>query len=132
MVERDTVPVVFQKAYDLTLWYADHTVRFPKAYRFTLAERVQGVLFDLIAFLQDAAYGKGRQASLVGAQDCVDKLRLWNRLAKDLKCMNQRQYAFASKQIEEIGKQVGGWSRAEKRKPAEGIGTVALSREPRR
>jgi len=33
----DTTPVVFQKAYDLTLWYAEHTARFPKGYPFALA-----------------------------------------------------------------------------------------------
>lgn len=108
-------PVVFQMAYDLTLWYADHTTKFPKGYRFTLADRIQEVLFDLLAALQGAAYKREPRGALEGAQECVDRLRLWNRLAKDLKCLNQRQYSFASKQIEEIGKQIGGWSRAQRR-----------------
>ncbi|GMV67517.1 MAG: hypothetical protein AMXMBFR75_33070 [Candidatus Hinthialibacteria bacterium] len=112
MPQFETGPIVFQKAYDLTLWYADHTTRFPKGYRFTLADRIQEVLFSLLGVLQNAAFGKDRKQSLRAAQDCIDQLRLWNRLAKDLKCLNQRQYSFASKQIEEIGKQIGGWNRS--------------------
>ena len=110
--KQDTTPVVFQKAYDLTLWYADHTTKFPKGYRFTLADTIQGGLFGLLAALQDAAYGKDRKAALRVSQEFVDRLRLWNRLARDLRCLNQRQYSFASKQIEEIGKQIGGWNRS--------------------
>ena len=108
-------PVVFQMAYDLTLWYAEHTTKFPKGYRFTLADRIQEVLFDLLAALQEAAYKREPRSALEGAQECVDRLRLWNRLSKNLGCLNQRQYSFASKQIEEIGKQIGGWSRMQRR-----------------
>jgi len=105
-------PVVFQHAYDLTRWDADRTATFPKTHRFTLGDRVQAVLFGLLSVLQDAAYGKGRSEALARAQDCVDKLRIWNRLARDLRCVSPKQYAYAAKRIEGIGRQVGGWSRS--------------------
>ncbi|HXG60368.1 MAG TPA: diversity-generating retroelement protein Avd [Planctomycetota bacterium] len=105
-------PIVFQHAYDLTRWYADRTAAFPKTHRFTLGDRVQTTLFDLLSVLQDAAYGKGRAEALIRAQDCMDKLRLWNRLARDLRCVSPKQYAYAAERIEEIGRQVGGWSRS--------------------
>ncbi len=73
---------------------------------------MQETLLDLLAVLQDAAYGKRRTDSLARAQDHVDKLRLWNRLARDLRCISPKQYAYAVERIEEIGRQVGGWSRS--------------------
>jgi hypothetical protein len=105
-------PIVFQHAYDLTRWYSDRTAGFPKPHRFTLGDRVQETLLDLLAVLQDAAYRKRRADSLARAQDHVDRLRLWNRLARDLRCISPRQYAYAAERIEEIGRQVGGWSRS--------------------
>jgi hypothetical protein len=105
-------PIVFQHAYDLTRWYADRVAGFPKPHRFTLGDRIQDALFDLLAVLQDAAYGKRRGESLDKAQDLVDRLRLWNRLARDLRCVSPKQYACAAEKIEGIGRQVGGWSRS--------------------
>jgi len=50
---------------------------FPKFHRFTLADRIENGLFDLVAVLQDAAYGKSRGEALARAQDLADRLRLW-------------------------------------------------------
>jgi hypothetical protein len=105
-------PVVFQQAYELTQWYAQRTPGFPKTHRLTLGDRLEEALFDLLAFLQDAAYGKNRSVSLSKAQDQVDRLRLWNRLARDLKCISPKQYVYAAERIEEVGRQIGGWNRS--------------------
>ncbi|MBI2930253.1 MAG: diversity-generating retroelement protein Avd, partial [Planctomycetes bacterium] len=107
-----TEPIVFQQAYDLTQWYAQRTPGFPKTHRLTLGDRLEHALFDLLAFLQDVAYGKNRAVVLSKAQDQVDRLRLWNRLARDLKCIRPKQYTYAAERIEEIGRQVGGWTRS--------------------
>jgi hypothetical protein len=110
--KRVTEPVVLQQAYDLAIWYAERTATFPKAYRHTLADKLQAGMLGLVESLQDAAYGKRRADALERAQDAVDRLRLWNRMAKDLRCVSLKQYAYAAERIEEIGKQIGGWRKA--------------------
>jgi len=112
MKSTSTEPIVFQQAYDLTQWYAQRTPGIPKTHRLTLGDRLEHALFDLLAFLQDAAYGKNRAVVLSKAQDQVDRLRLWNRLARDLKCISPKQYTYAAERIEEIGRQVVGWTRS--------------------
>lgn len=107
-----TVPVLFQHAYDLAIWYSERMERFPKAYRFTLADRIQEGLLVLVERIQDTVLGKHRKESLGQAQNIVDRLRLWNRMAKDLRCLDTKQYAFAAERIEAIGKQIGGWRRS--------------------
>jgi len=79
--------VVFQRAYDLAVWYAERVTTFPKGFRHSLSDRIHGTLFDLVEALQDAAYAKERAGALRRAQDLVDRLRLWNRLATDLRCL---------------------------------------------
>jgi hypothetical protein len=44
----------------------------------------------------------------------LEILRFQVRLAKDLECLQVKSYAFAAKQIDEIGKLVGGWLRSGK------------------
>jgi len=112
MKTASTESIVFQHAYDLTQWYAQRTPGFPKTHRITLGDRIEHALFELLASLQDAAYGKNRAVVLSKAQDHVDRLRLWNRLARDLKCVSPKQYTYAADRIEEIGRQVGGWTRS--------------------
>ncbi|MBI2932571.1 MAG: four helix bundle protein [Planctomycetes bacterium] len=89
MKSTSTEPIVFQQAYDLTQWYAQRTPGFPKTHRLTLGDRLEHALFDLLSCLQDAAYGKNRASALSQSQDHVDRLRLWNRVAKDLKCISK-------------------------------------------
>ena len=119
------LPIVFQEAYDLTVWYANHVVQFPKGFRFTLGDRIQGCLFGLLETLQDAAYSRARRRPLESAQKAVDRIRIWNRLAQDLGCLSFRQCAYAGERIESIGKQIGGWARASAAESEErdGVGT---------
>ena len=44
----------------------------------------------------------------------LEIFRFQMRLAKDLECLQVKSYAFAAKQIDEIGKLVGGWLRSGK------------------
>jgi hypothetical protein len=44
----------------------------------------------------------------------LEILRFQIRLAKDLKCLQVKSYAFAAKQLDEIGRLVGGWLKSGK------------------
>lgn len=39
----------------------------------------------------------------------LELLRVCMRLVCDMKCLEVRQYEYFSKQIDEIGRQLGGW-----------------------
>lgn len=99
MSEKD--PVVFEQAYDLFLRCCGHVERFPKTLRFTLGDRIQTAMLDLLQHLQEAMYRRDRGAALLEAQDCVDRMRLYNRLAKDLRCLSLNQYLYSAERIEE-------------------------------
>ena len=42
----------------------------------------------------------------------VEKLCILIRLASDLRCMDVRRYEFAARALDEIGRMVGGWIKA--------------------
>ena len=106
--------VVITKTYDLILWSCNHTGRFPRQHRFVLGERRERSLYDLLETLIQAKYSRERTPLLNDANLKLEILRFQVRLAKDLECLQVKSYAFAAKQIDEIGKLVGGWLRSGK------------------
>ena len=106
--------VVITKTYDLILWSCNHTGRFPRQHRFVLGERLERSLYDLLETLIQAKYSRERTPLLNDANLKLEILRFQVRLAKDLECLRVKSYAFAAKQIDEIGKLVGGWLRSGK------------------
>lgn len=106
--------VIITKTYDLILWSCNHTGRFPRQHRFVLGERLERSLYDLLETLIQAKYSRERTPLLNDANLKLEILRFQVRLAKDLQCLQVKSYAFAAKQIDEIGKLVGGWLRSGK------------------
>ena len=101
--------LVITKTYDLILWSCNHTGRFPRQHRFVLGERLERTLYDLLETLIQAKYSRDRKPLLDDANLKLEILRFQMRLAKDLQCLQVKSYGFAAKQIDEIGKFVGGW-----------------------
>ena len=101
--------MVITKTYDLVLWSCNHTSKFPRNHRFVLGERIERTLYDLLETLIQAKYSRDRKPFLDDANLKLEVLRFQVRLAKDLQCLRANSYEFASKQINEIGKLVGGW-----------------------
>lgn len=114
---------IFSRTYDFLLWLLPQASRFPRAYRFTLAERVQRRALDLQETLIAAGLRRGpeRAARLREADAQLAQLRQALRLCKDLDFLTIGQYEHAAGRLAEIGRLLGGWQRAgEKSGPGEG------------
>lgn len=100
---------VIQKTYDLLLWTVGHTVKFPRAYRFALGDRLERQLYGVLEDLLRAKFTKERAVILEGVNLELEILRFQFRLARDLQCLSLTSYGFAAKEVNEVGKMVGGW-----------------------
>jgi len=105
-------PVVIAKLYDLILWTIPHLEKFPRNHKFTIGDRIETLLLDILELLIEAAYTKNKVNALNQANVKLEKFRFLVRLSKDLKLISNKQYQFANKNIEEIGKQIGGWKKS--------------------
>jgi hypothetical protein len=74
-----------------------------------LGERIERNLHGLLETLIQAKYSKSRHGLLEKANLSLEVLRFQIRLAKDLRCLKATSYGFASKAIDDIGRQVGSW-----------------------
>mgnify|MGYP000992876547 CR=1 FL=1 len=100
---------IFQKTYELILWIYPAVNKFPKTQRFVLGQQIENTVLDLLKLIIQANAERSKLPHLRQASVELDKLRIIIRLAKDLKFLSIKQYGFATKNINEIGKMLGGW-----------------------
>jgi hypothetical protein len=66
--------VIVTKSYDLVLWLLPRIERFPRAYRFTVGERLTNAALDLLLGLVEAAYSRDKRAPLANASTSTNTL----------------------------------------------------------
>lgn len=108
-----TAPVALDKAYSLTLWLIAKTAAMPRHHRFTLGDRIYSQSLDLVAALTGATFSRDKSSALETAGGLVNSLRVLLRLAKDLHLISFDPYVYATGLLDEIGRMIGGWRRAQ-------------------
>jgi hypothetical protein len=107
---------LFAKTYDFLLWLIPLTLKFPKAQRFLLAERLSGMALDLYDLIIAAVQRPQDQTQKLDEADrLLSKIRLYVRLSHDLGCLSLGQYEHAARLMDELGRLLGGWKRKESR-----------------
>jgi hypothetical protein len=104
--------LVIDRTYELVKWACPQLARFPRSHRFTLGERIERRLYELLETLIAARYTRERRGLLREANLTLEVLRFQWRLAGELRCVRPTSHAFAVAQFHEIGRMVGGWQRA--------------------
>jgi hypothetical protein len=108
---------IFKKIYDLILLIYQYVQLFPRQDKFILGERIKNAAIDLLESTIKANQLENKVLSLYDVSTKLDILRVYMRLAKDLRLLDLKKYETASIHIVEIGKMLGGWIKYEK-KPA--------------
>ncbi len=106
------LPVVVNKAYEFSLWLIQKVEHFPRAYRFSIGDRLVSGVIDLLLRLVDAAYARDKRSILVEVNGMLNRMRYLLRLAKDLKLFKVDSYGYTAERVEEIGRMAGGWRKA--------------------
>ncbi len=84
---------------------------FPKKDRYTLGQRIELTLLDLIETIISASnLSKQEKLPILRlASTKVDLLRVLFKLGKDLKIIDNKTYILFVNDVSEIGKMLGGW-----------------------
>ena len=106
---RDSLPKAVQDCHNLLIWLIPLLDNFPRNRRFTLGERLESGLLDILELLVEAAYSRNKGDLLKRANRRIAVVRhLW-RMAHELKTIPTKRYAHGADLLEELGKQIGGW-----------------------
>jgi hypothetical protein len=108
---RKTGPAL-EAHYQFLAWLMPTVTKFPRAQKFLLGDRIQTTALDILDALIEATYTRERRAHLARANLGLEKLRFHFRLAADMRFLDRRRYEHASRQLDEIGRLVGGWAKS--------------------
>ena len=109
---KNTTPQAVQAAHELLGWVIPQIDKFPRVRRFTLGERLESVLIEVLELCVEAAFTHNKRAALQRANLRLEVAKhLW-RLAMDMQAVAPRQYEHGVRLMDELGRQLGGWLRS--------------------
>ncbi|MDD2909447.1 MAG: diversity-generating retroelement protein Avd [Candidatus Pacebacteria bacterium] len=105
--------ILFQKTYDLILEVHPVIVnKFPKNQRFVLGQKIENTLIAILEIAITINLSKPTVNYFRRLDIEIQKLKIFIRLAKDLKFISIKKYEYLEKKVIEIGKMTGGWKKA--------------------
>lgn len=105
---------ILKKAYDLYRTFHTYRRVVPKVERFTLYERCENAILDMIEAILEAGYSRSGQKALVLEHTSVklNIARFFIRLLKETRAIDVKKYAVLQEMVDEIGRMLGGWIRS--------------------
>jgi len=105
---------ILKKSYDLYLIFHTYRRVVPKAERFTLYERCENAILDMVEAILEAGYAKSAQkvAVLGHASVKLNIVRFFVRFLKETHAIDTKKYVKLQEMIDEIGRMLGGWIRS--------------------
>lgn len=104
-------PKVVQDCHDLLVWLIPLLDQFPRARRFSLGDRLESGLLEVLENLVAAAYSRDKRPFLIPANRRLQVVRhLW-RLCYELQVIPVKRYEHGARLLVNLGRQIGGWAR---------------------
>ena len=94
------------------VWLVPTLDKFPRSQKFLLGDRIQTTALDVQERLIEATFSRARARALADANLGLEKLRYRLRRCVELRSLDPRRYEYAARSLEEIGRLVGGWIKA--------------------
>jgi hypothetical protein len=107
---------IIQKTYDLIKWYVPILNKLPRDHKLLLGNRIITELYNFLDNLIVAQFAKKKLVYLEPLNARLQILRHQTRLLLDFGLIPEHRYEYASKLINEIGQELGGWIRSQRPK----------------
>lgn len=107
-----TGQVLAEEIFGFNTWVLGAVEKFPKGQKFLLGDRIQSAAIELMMAVVEATYTRDRAALLRTAQINIEKLRFLFRLANQAGIVSHGGYEHAARQLDQIGRGIGGWRKA--------------------
>lgn len=110
------VPIL-RKIHELYKTFHEYRTVVPKSERFSIFERSENVLIDILEYVLEASYvSRDRKVLLLDrASVKLNIFRFFVRLMKESKTLDVKKYTLLQSIIDEIGRMLGGWIRSTER-----------------
>lgn len=107
---------IFKKTYELYKKFYGFRNAVSKQDRFTIWQRCEGIMLDILENILSASQlcKNDKLPVLEKASLKLNFLRVFIRLMKEVKSIDNKKYVFLQEDIDEIGKMLGGWIKSTK------------------
>jgi len=109
------IPII-KTVSDLYIQFHEYRKLVPKHDRFTIYERSEAILLQILENLFEAGYlGKSQKLPLLEqASIKLNVFRFLVRTMKETRTLDMKKYQVLQQKIDELGRMLGGWIRSTK------------------
>ncbi|MFA6047870.1 MAG: diversity-generating retroelement protein Avd [Parcubacteria group bacterium] len=109
----NNLPVI-KKVYELYKSFYSYSKLFPKKDKYTLGSKCEMYIIETLELLLAAGSASKPEkiAYIRKANIKFDTLKIFIRLGNDIKMLDSKKYLALQKQIQEIGRMIGGWQKS--------------------
>lgn len=102
---------IFNRTYGLYKTFYEYLLLFPRKDRYALGQKCETSLLELLeAIILAGNLSKQEKLPVLRrASMRLDIIRLFFKLAKDLKILENKKHQILESQVTEVGKMLGGW-----------------------
>ena len=110
-LDKVTDASIIHKTYRLYVAAYGMTQDLPKKDRYTLGQKIENNLLEILEllFLANSKRDAGKLPTLYEVDTKLQMMKMLIRLAYDVKAISQPRYLSLQKDLQEIGKMLGGW-----------------------
>ncbi len=115
MINDFDIPI-FKKAYELYKTFYGYRTLVPKVDRYTIWQRSESVILEVLegVLIASQTIGNEKLEALQRTSVKLNLLRVFVRLMKETKAIDNKRYIALEAMIDEIGRMLGGWIRSTK------------------
>lgn len=105
---------LFNKTFEFYKTFYEYLVLLPRKNRYTLGQRCESIILELLEaiILASNLPKQEKLPVLKKASMKLDVVRVFFKLAKEIKALENKKYQVLESQAVEIGKMLGGWIKA--------------------
>lgn len=104
------MPVINHALEVYKLWHG-YKNDFPKSLRYTLGEKIDAALIDILEHLFIAGYQNKDEKlpTILSAIKKTDVLKFFLQVSWELHALDNKKYIAISEKVNELGRMLGGW-----------------------
>jgi len=106
---------IYKSAYDILFKIMNITHHFPREYKYTLGEKIQNEIIDMMVAIYKIYNIKG-DMYFEKLQEHIELTFLYLRISHDMKLLSVEKYAELVENLNNVIIQANGWQKASKNK----------------
>lgn len=107
--------VIFRKSFEYLVWLRPTVQRYAKVHKYSLGIETEQCAIALLRCIIRANYEEDKTEDIKKAVVEYETQRIFIRLGFEYKLLSERQFEYASKLLDEIGRLLRGWQKSMKK-----------------